>query len=125
MGSVNNGESNDRSGSRFNEDIYSKVIRAGKRTYFFDVKSTRQNEFYLTITESKRRFEGDGQPVFEKHKIFLYREDFIKFMDSLKEIFEFIDQQQPLPEESMGEAEVSKSEPDNDLLNVEFEDLSS
>ena len=125
MGSVNNDESNDRSGSRFNQDIYSKVIRAGKRTYFFDVKSTRQNEFYLTITESKRRFEDDGQPVFEKHKIFLYREDFIKFMDSLKEIYEFIDQQQPLPEENIEETEVSKSEPDKDLLNVEFDDLAS
>jgi hypothetical protein len=125
MGSVNNDESNNRSGSKFNQDIYSKVIRAGKRTYFFDVKSTRQDEFYLTITESKRRFEDDGHPVFEKHKIFLYREDFIKFMDSLKEIYEFIDQQQPLPEENMAETEVSPSEPDKDLLNVEFDDLAS
>ncbi len=124
MGSGNNDESIDRSGSRFNEDIYSKVIRAGKRTYFFDVKSTRQNEFYLTITESKRRFEDDGHPVFEKHKIFLYREDFIKFMDSLKEIYEFIDQKQPLPEETMLESVSSQTEKDADVLNVEFDDLS-
>ncbi len=123
MGSANNDESNDKSGSRFNQDIYSKVIRAGKRTYFFDVKSTRQNEFYLTITESKRRFEDDGHPVFEKHKIFLYREDFIKFMDSLKEVYDFIDLQQPIPEETVQESEISQSEPDKDLLNVEFDDL--
>jgi len=122
MGSGNNDESIDRSGSRFNEDIYSKVIRAGKRTYFFDVKSTRQNEFYLTITESKRRFEDDGHPVFEKHKIFLYREDFIKFMDSLKEIYEFIDQKQPLPEETMLESVSSQTE-HTDVLNIEFDDL--
>jgi hypothetical protein len=125
MGSVNNDESNDRSGSRFNQDIYSKVIRAGKRTYFFDVKSTRQNEFYLTITESKRRFEDDGHPVFEKHKIFLYREDFNKFMDSLKEIYDFIDQKQPLPEETIEETEVTRNEPDTGLLNVEFDDLTN
>ena len=64
------------------EEHYSKKIRAGKRTYFFDVKSTRGNDFYITITESKKRPE-DGQYV--KHKIFLYKEDFNKFMDALNE----------------------------------------
>ena len=77
--------------SRFNQDVYSQVVRAGKRTYFFDVKCTRNDEYYLTITESKRRFEDSGQPVFEKHKIFLYREDFSRFIDSLQEVFSFID----------------------------------
>src|SRR6185369_4417060 len=67
------------------EEIFAKSIRAGKRTYFFDVKSTRANDYYLTITESKRRFGDDGTPIYEKHKIFLYREDFEKFMEGFNE----------------------------------------
>jgi hypothetical protein len=80
--------------SKFREEIYSKAVRAGKRTYFFDVKSTRRDEFYLTITESKKRFEQDGNFHFEKHKIFLYREDFEKFVDGLNEVISYIDQNQ-------------------------------
>lgn len=64
-------------------EIFSKRVRAGKRTYFFDVKSTRSNDFYLTITESKRRFKDDGY-FYEKHKIFLYKEDFLKFIEALQ-----------------------------------------
>ncbi|CAN5518533.1 hypothetical protein BH23BAC1_BH23BAC1_15260 [soil metagenome] len=64
-------------------EIYSQRVRAGKRTYFFDVKSTRSNDYYLTITESKRRYKDDGY-FYEKHKIFLYKEDFDKFLDALK-----------------------------------------
>lgn len=64
-------------------EIYSQRIRAGKRTYFFDVKSTRSNDFYLTITESKRKFSNDTYS-YEKHKIFLYKEDFLKFMEALQ-----------------------------------------
>ena len=64
-------------------EIYSQRVRAGKRTYFFDVKSTRSNDYYLTITESKRRFKDDGY-FYEKHKIFLYKEDFDKFLEALK-----------------------------------------
>lgn len=74
----------------YGQDILSKVIRAGKRTYFFDVKSTRSKDMYLVITESKRRFEDDGNPSFEKHKIFLYREDLQKFTDALHEVAEYI-----------------------------------
>lgn len=66
------------------DEIYSERVRAGKRTYFFDVKSTRSNDYYLTITESKRRFKDDGF-FYEKHKIFLYKEDFNKFMEALNE----------------------------------------
>jgi hypothetical protein len=80
--------------SNFREEIYSVSVRAGKRTYFFDVKSTRRDEFYLTITESKKRFEQDGNFHFEKHKIFLYKEDFEKFMEGLQEVITFIDQNQ-------------------------------
>jgi Protein of unknown function (DUF3276) len=65
-------------------ELYSKRVRAGKRTYFFDVKATRNNDFYLTITESKKKFKDDGF-FYEKHKIFLYREDFFKFIDALNE----------------------------------------
>lgn len=64
-------------------EIYSQRVRAGKRTYFFDIKSTRSNDYYLTITESKRRFKDEGF-FYEKHKIFLYKEDFDKFIEALK-----------------------------------------
>ncbi len=65
------------------EEIYSQRVRAGKRTYFIDVKSTKSNDYYLTITESKRRFKDDGY-FYEKHKIFLYKEDFNKFALALQ-----------------------------------------
>ncbi|MBL6449428.1 DUF3276 family protein [Fulvivirga sp. 29W222] len=64
------------------EEIFSERVRAGKRTYFFDVKATRSNDYYLTITESKRRYKDDGF-TYEKHKIFLYKEDFNKFVEAL------------------------------------------
>ena len=70
-------------------EIYSQRVRAGKRTYFFDVKSTRSNDYYLTITESKRRFKEDGF-TYEKHKIFLYKEDFEKFLEALKDSVEYV-----------------------------------
>ena len=66
------------------EEIYSEKVKAGKRTYFFDVKSTRSNDYYLTITECKKRFNKDDEGfTYEKHKIFLYKEDFNKFMEAL------------------------------------------
>lgn len=68
---------------RDSKEIYSQRVRAGKRTYFFDVKSTRSNDYYLTITESKRKYKDDGF-VYEKHKIFLYKEDFNKFLEALQ-----------------------------------------
>lgn len=68
-------------------EVFSKKIRAGKRTYFFDVKETRSNDYYITITESKRRFGGDG---YDKHKIFLYKEDFNKFMNCLTETIDYV-----------------------------------
>ncbi|UZD24030.1 PUR family DNA/RNA-binding protein [Algoriphagus halophytocola] len=64
------------------EEIFSQKVKAGKRTYFFDVKATRANDYYLTITESKRRPNGDSF-TYEKHKIFLYKEDFHKFAEAL------------------------------------------
>lgn len=71
------------------EEIYSKRVRAGKRTYFFDVKSTRSEDYYLTITESKKRFKDDGF-FYEKHKIFLYKEDFNKFVGALTECVDYV-----------------------------------
>ena len=68
------------------EEVFSKKVRAGKRTYFFDVKATRSNDYYVTVTESKKRLE-DG--VFIKHKIFLYKEDFEKFAEGLKETIDY------------------------------------
>ena len=65
-------------------EVYSEKVRAGKRTYFFDIKSTKSNDYYLTITESKRRYKDDGY-FYEKHKIFLYKEDFDKFIDALND----------------------------------------
>lgn len=78
-------------GANSREDIYSKAVRAGKRTYFFDVKATRGNDLYLTITESKRRYTDDGKFHYEKHKLFLYKEDFEKFSEGLQDAVEKID----------------------------------
>ncbi|MGQ1909873.1 DUF3276 family protein [Marinifilum sp. RC60d5] len=77
-------------GKNNREEIFSNAVRAGKRTYFFDVKATRKNDYYLTITESKKRYEKDGSFSFEKHKVFLYKEDFDKFSDGLLEALDFI-----------------------------------
>lgn len=71
------------------EEIFSKKVKAGKRTYFFDVKSTRANDYYLTITESKRKMNGDTF-TYEKHKIFLYKEDFHKFTEALNEAVDYV-----------------------------------
>ena len=115
------------------EEIHSKAVRAGKRTYFFDVKATRRNDYYLTITESKKRFNRDGKFFYEKHKLFLYKEDFDKFSDSLKEIIEFIREANPQPiepEETVVADTVESNKPaeepkqeEKDFTNVEFEDL--
>ncbi|MFN4086186.1 MAG: DUF3276 family protein [Spirosomataceae bacterium] len=73
------------------DKIYSKRVRAGKRTYFFDVRATRSNDYYLTITES-RRFQKEGDFVFEKSKMFIYKEDFKKFATALQETLDHIQQ---------------------------------
>ena len=67
------------------EEVYSKAVKAGKRTYFFDVKATRNNDYYLIITESKKKFDKDGVSSYEKHNIFLYKEDFEKFAEGLED----------------------------------------
>lgn len=77
------------------EEIHSVAIRAGKRTYFFDVKETRQGDFYLTITESKKVFDKDGNSHFEKHKVFLYKEDFGKFIEGYEQAVDYIKEHKP------------------------------
>ena len=76
--------------NKMREEIFSKSVRAGRRTYFFDVRSTRAEDYYMTITESKRHTKEDGSFYYQKHKIYLYKEDFDSFLESLKEVSEFI-----------------------------------
>jgi hypothetical protein len=73
-------------------EIYSKVVRAGKRTYFFDVKSTKGNDLYITLTESKKSFGEEGEGSYQKHKIFLYKEDFEKFREGLDDVLNKIEE---------------------------------
>lgn len=96
-------------------EIYSQRVRAGKRTYFFDVKSTRSNDYYLTITESKRRYKEDGF-FYEKHKIFLYKEDFDKFINALKDTVDHVKQ------ELMPEFDFSQFDKSNDEESEEMGD---
>lgn len=106
------------------EEIFSKAVRAGKRTYFFDVKATRRNDYYLTITESKKRFDQEGHFHFEKHKLFLYKEDFDKFAEGLNEVVEFIKKANnkiDYKEEENGIIEELKTE--MNFTDVSFEDL--
>ena len=101
------------------EEVYSKKVRAGKRTYFFDVKATRSNDYYITITESKKRLE-DG--VFIKHKIFLYKEDFEKFAEGLKETVDYVKANQEVVEKryeySENPAESTKVDDDDFSFDI-------
>jgi len=72
------------------EEIFSKVMRAGRRTYFFDVRSTKAGDYYLTITESKKFTNDDGSFHYKKHKIYLYKEDFSEFKDNLEEMINYV-----------------------------------
>ena len=78
------------SGYNRKDDIFSTPVRAGKRTYFFDVKATRGDDYYITITESKRRMDDNGQFIYDKHKLFLYKEDFDKFAEGFDSCIKFI-----------------------------------
>jgi hypothetical protein len=103
------------------EEIFSNAVRAGKRTYFFDVKATRRNDYYLTITESKKRFNKDGRFFYEKHKIFLYKEDFEKFMEGLEDVVDYIRTHQT--EESIEPHMTEKTEVSKNYTDLDFEDL--
>ena len=75
---------------RRENEIFTKVLKAGRRTYFFDVRETKAGDYYLTITESKKNFGDNGEASFEKHKIYLYKEDFRNFQEIFKETADFI-----------------------------------
>lgn len=113
-------EGNENLGNERKEEVFSKSVRAGKRTYFFDVKSTRSNDYYLTVTESKRRFNSEnGKFFYEKHKLFLYKEDFEKFSDGLNEAIEKIKELKKDQGEEVVEKVSSK------FTDVDFDDLQS
>ena len=121
------------------DEIHSKSLRAGRRTYFFDVRSTRAEDYYLTITESKRDFNDDGTPFYKKHKIYLYKEDFQNFKDHLNEMVDFIitekgeeiislKKEEPTENIDSTEKEIEtkeevKEEPKTDFTEVNFDDL--
>ena len=110
------------------EEIFTRVVRAGKRTYFFDVKATRKDDYYLTITESKKRLGNEGKVFYEKHKIFLYKEDFEKFTEGLKDAVSYIDNGKDEVEAPVSLPVADSGDQKNSLVteeftNVEFEDL--
>ena len=118
--------------TRDNEEIYSKALRAGRRTYFFDVRSTKADDYYITITESKKYTNEDGSFRYKKHKIFLYKEDFEGFKEALEETTNYVLENRGLEviseshqsnfstETELEEVVTSNVE---DFTNVEFEDL--
>lgn len=108
---------------RNGDDVYSRPVRAGKRTYFFDVKATKGNDYYLTITESKRRIEKDGRFAYDKHKIFLYKEDFEKFTQGLEEVIAFIKEKCPIPVVERTMEEEHRPSSRNDEGNSQFSDI--
>lgn len=118
------------------DELYSRPVRAGKRTYFFDVKATRGKDLYMTITESKRRFDDHGNVSYSKHKIFLYREDFEKFeegfldaVDKIQELMATGEYRDPIAERAAQESE-TPSETDSSTQegakseeDIAFDDL--
>ena len=103
------------------EEIFSKSVRAGRRTYFFDVRSTRAEDYYMTVTESKRDFNEDGTPFYKKHKIYLYKEDFAKFKDAFEEVSNYIIEEKG--EEVITNTEVKKNEITENIVQVKKEKI--
>ncbi len=114
------------------EEIYSKVLRAGRRTYFFDVRSTKAGDYYLTITESKKFTHDDGSFHYKKHKIYLYKEDFSSFREIMNEMMDYIidekgteviserHQKDFKKEDSIENGEATS---DNSFTDVDFDDI--
>ena len=103
-------------------EVYSKVVRAGKRTYFFDIKSTKGNDLYITLTESKKTFNDDGRDNYQKHKIFLYKEDFEKFREGLDDVLAKIDELR-LSGDTNSSFESTFNASKTDENDIRFEDL--
>jgi hypothetical protein len=116
-------EKKDYVGRSDRDEIFSKSVRAGKRTYFFDVKATKGNDLYLTLTESKKSFNRDGKPFFEKHKIFLYKEDFSKFKDGLEEAFAEIERLKNEDDSPYIKEDFVEEHPKNEFSDIQFEDI--
>lgn len=111
-------------------ELYSKSVRAGKRTYFFDVKSTKDDNLYITVTESKRRLKSDGNGFYyEKHKLYLYKEDFIKFTEGLNDVVEYVRKNNPTPvvEQTYTPRDLDENsdETDQNADSSSFSDVSS
>jgi hypothetical protein len=112
------------------KDIFSKKVKAGRRTYFFDVRETKASDYYMTLTESVRDFNEDGAPTYRKHKIYLYKEDFANFKDAFEEVSNYIiaekgeeiisDKKFKKGEEKPAE---KKEESSTDFTEVNFDDL--
>ena len=103
--------------------VRTQAVKAGKRIYYLDVKMNRKEELFLAITESKKVTTGEGEDAqinFEKHKIFLYREDLQKFMKALQQAVDFIDKHQPLDEESLTEETVQNEANDEIKIDIDF-----
>ena len=105
-----------------NDEVYSKVVRAGKRTYFFDVKATKGNDLYVTMTESKKSF-NDGKEFYQKHKIFLYKEDFEKFADGLTDVVDKIKELQSTGEYKTEDYKSNDDTSVESYSEVSFDDL--
>ena len=103
------------------EEIFSKSVRAGRRTYFFDVRSTRANDYYMTVTESKRDFNEDGTPFYKKHKIYLYKEDFAKFKEALNEVSDYIIKEKG--EEVITKSDVKKNDITENTVEIKKEKI--
>jgi len=117
------------------EEIYSKVLRAGRRTYFFDVRSTKAEDYYLTITESKKFTHDDGSFHYKKHKIYLYKEDFTAFKEIMEEMMDYIidekgqeviserHQRDYKKEEDVEEADMDENGSVERFTDVDFDDI--
>ncbi len=107
---------------KFRENVFTTSVRAGKRTYYFDVKETKSGEKYITVTERKRRYNEDGSYKVEKHKIFLYKEDFDKFADALDDVIEYVETGK-MPEKTEYSDDKEKDQSVENYTDVKFEDL--
>ena len=116
------------------EEIHSKVLRAGRRTYFFDVRSTKAGDYYLTITESKKFTHDDGSFHYKKHKIYLYKEDFDAFKENVEEMMDFIviekgteviseRHQRDFKKEEVDSPSDSEETPSGNFTDVSFDDI--
>ena len=103
------------------KEIFSKSVRAGRRTYFFDVRSTKAEDYYMTVTESKRDFNEDGTPFYKKHKVYLYKEDFAKFKEALNEVSDYIIKEKG--EEVISNIEGKKNEITENTVEVKKEKI--